>query len=111
MPATQLDIQQILALDAVIQIAGQLEGVAAGHIQGQLEDELACAVLAVNALAVCPYGDRLAPRRQGIEGVEAGYIQLQETTRSLGGDRPALFRWQPLPCLTGWYPHAGHCPR
>ena len=86
----QLDIQQILALDAVIQVAGQLEGVAAGHIQGQLEDELACAVLAKvdTRLAVCPYGDRLAPRRQGIEGVEAGYIQLQGNHPvTPGGDR------------------------
>ncbi|MNT02421.1 hypothetical protein D3C72_1369170 [compost metagenome] len=59
----QLDIQQILALNTVIQVAGQLEGIAAGDIQGQLEDELAPAVLAKvdTRLAVGAEGHCLAP--------------------------------------------------
>ncbi|MNJ21450.1 hypothetical protein D3C77_158010 [compost metagenome] len=75
----QLDIQQIIALGTVIQIAGQLEGITAGDIQGQLEDELAPAVLAQidTRLAVGADADGLAPGAELVEGVEAGHIQLQ----------------------------------
>ncbi|MNI75283.1 hypothetical protein D3C73_1314210 [compost metagenome] len=74
----------------MIQVAGQLEGIAAGDIQGQLEDELAPAVLAKvdTRLAVGAEGHRLASRAERVQGIEAGHIQLQGGNPvAPGGDR------------------------